>query len=136
LPAGRKEKRGKVIIQTADPEHWVIQLVMKHDYFGFYKNEIIERENFFYPPFYKMITLTLKHKEEFLVDRAALELAQFVDKAPNLKFHGVFAYDGVVQHVEGFKARKAQAFKTFEPVPLNTMCLGISICFCFINSAM
>lgn len=44
--AGRKEKRGKVIIQTADPEHWVIQLVMKHDYFGFYKNEIIERENF------------------------------------------------------------------------------------------
>jgi primosomal protein N' (replication factor Y) len=74
--AGRKEKRGKVIIQTADPEHWVIQLVMKHDYFGFYKNEIIERENFFYPPFYKMITLTLKHKEEFLVDRAALELAQ------------------------------------------------------------
>ena len=74
--AGRKEKRGKVIIQTSDPEHWVIQLVMKHDYFGFYKNEIIERENFFYPPFYKMITLTLKHKEEFLVDRAALELAQ------------------------------------------------------------
>jgi D-serine deaminase-like pyridoxal phosphate-dependent protein len=46
----------------------------------------------------------------------ALELAQFVDKAPNLKFHGVLAYDGVVQHVEGFKARKAQAFKTFEPV--------------------
>ena len=74
--AGRKEKRGKVIIQTADPEHLVIQLVMKHDYFGFYKNEIIERENFFYPPFYKMITLTLKHKEEFLVYRAALELAQ------------------------------------------------------------
>jgi D-serine deaminase-like pyridoxal phosphate-dependent protein len=46
----------------------------------------------------------------------ALELAQFVDKAPNLKFHGVLAYDGAVQHVEGFKARKEQAFKTFEPV--------------------
>jgi D-serine deaminase-like pyridoxal phosphate-dependent protein len=46
----------------------------------------------------------------------ALELAQYVDKAPNLKFHGVLAYDGAVQHVEGFKARKEQAFKTFEPV--------------------
>lgn len=46
----------------------------------------------------------------------ALELAQFVDKAPNLKFHGVLAYDGAVQHVEGFKVRKAQAFKAFEPV--------------------
>ena len=39
-----------------------------------------------------------------------------MDKSPNLKFHGILAYDGVVQHVEGFKARKAQAFKTFEPV--------------------
>lgn len=74
--AGRKEKRGKVIIQTADPEHWVIKLVMGHDYLGFYNNEIMERENFFYPPFYKMITLTLKHKEEYLVDAAAIELAQ------------------------------------------------------------
>jgi D-serine deaminase-like pyridoxal phosphate-dependent protein len=46
----------------------------------------------------------------------ALELAQYVDKAPNLKFHGVLAYDGAVQHVEGFKRRKEQAFKTFEPV--------------------
>lgn len=73
--AGRKEKRGKVIIQTADPEHWVIKLVMKHDYLRFYNNEITERENFFYPPFYKMITLTLKHKEEYLVERGASELA-------------------------------------------------------------
>ncbi len=48
--------------------------------------------------------------------QTALELAQFVDKAPNLKFHGVLAYDGAVQHVEGFKLRKEQAFKTFEPV--------------------
>ncbi len=46
----------------------------------------------------------------------ALELAQFVDKAPNLKFHGILAYDGAVQHVEGYKVRKEQAFKTFEPV--------------------
>ena len=73
--AGRKEKRGKVIIQTANPEHWVIQLVQEHNYQEFYKQEIIERQNFFYPPFYKMIGFTLKHKDENQVARASLELA-------------------------------------------------------------
>ena len=73
--AGRKQKRGKVIIQTSDPDHWVIKLVEQHDYRNFYKNEIIERENYFYPPFYKLITLTIKHKEEAQVERAASELA-------------------------------------------------------------
>jgi primosomal protein N' (replication factor Y) len=38
--AGRKQKRGKVIIQTSDPDHWVIKLVEQHDYRNFYKNEI------------------------------------------------------------------------------------------------
>lgn len=73
--AGRKEKRGKVIIQTTDPDHWVIKLVEQHDFVSFYENEIIERENYFYPPFYKLIRLTLKHKEESLVEKAAFELA-------------------------------------------------------------
>jgi primosomal protein N' (replication factor Y) len=74
--AGRKEKRGKVIVQTSDPDHWVIKLVEQHDFISFYKNEIIERENYFYPPFYKMITITLKHKEEPYVEKAAFELAK------------------------------------------------------------
>jgi primosomal protein N' (replication factor Y) len=74
--AGRKEKRGKVIIQTADPDHWVIKLVEQHDFISFYKSEIIERENYFYPPYYKLITLTLKHKEEAMVEKAAIELAK------------------------------------------------------------
>jgi primosomal protein N' (replication factor Y) len=73
--AGRKEKRGKVIIQTSNPDHWVIKLVEQHDFVSFYKNEIIERENYFYPPFYKLITLTLKHKEEPVVEKASFELA-------------------------------------------------------------
>jgi primosomal protein N' (replication factor Y) len=73
--AGRKGKRGKVIIQTGDPDHWLIQKVMEHDYIGFYENELIERKNYFYPPFYKIIEFTLKHKEEYLVDRAAFDFA-------------------------------------------------------------
>ena len=76
--AGRKEKRGKVIIQTTDPDHWVIKLVEQHDYISFYKNEIIERENYFHPPFYKLITITLKHKEEPVVEKAASELARML----------------------------------------------------------
>ena len=46
----------------------------------------------------------------------ALALAQMIDKMPNLKFCGILAYDGGVQHVVGFEKRKAQALKTFEPV--------------------
>ena len=72
--AGRKEKRGKVIIQTANPDHWVIKLVQEHNYQEFYNQEIIERQLFFYPPFYKMIGFTLKHKDENEVARASIEL--------------------------------------------------------------
>ncbi|NBR16212.1 MAG: primosomal protein N', partial [Crocinitomicaceae bacterium] len=73
--AGRKGKRGKVIIQTSNPDHWVIELVQQHNYKQFYAQEIIERENFFYPPFFKMISFTLKHKEEHEVTRGANEFA-------------------------------------------------------------
>lgn len=73
--SGRREKRGKVVIQTGDPDHWVIQKVMQHDFIGFYEAEIIERKNFFYPPFYKIIEITLKHKNENELSRAASELA-------------------------------------------------------------
>ncbi len=73
--AGRRNKRGKVIIQTGQPEHWIIQKVIQHDFQSFYSNEITERRNFFYPPFYKIIQLTLKHKDSNQVDRSAIDLA-------------------------------------------------------------
>lgn len=73
--SGRREKRGKVIVQTGDPDHWVIQKVMEHDYVGFYQSEIVERKNYFYPPFYKIIEITLKHRSENDLNRAAAELA-------------------------------------------------------------
>ena len=73
--AGRLQKQGKVIVQTGDPDHWVLKLIANHDYKGFYDNEIIERQNFNYPPFYKVISLTLKHKDINLVEVASKELA-------------------------------------------------------------
>jgi primosomal protein N' (replication factor Y) len=73
--AGRKTKRGKVIIQTGDPDHWIIEKVIGHDYQGFYENEIVERKNFFYPPYFKVISFTLKHKEELIVENGAQHFA-------------------------------------------------------------
>ena len=73
--AGRLGKQGRVIIQTGDPDHWVIQLVAEHNYQKFYENEIIERKNFNYPPFYKVISLMVKHKNINLVELASKELA-------------------------------------------------------------
>ena len=73
--SGRREKRGKVIIQTGDPDHWVIQKVIDHDFNGFYNSEIIERSNYFYPPFYKIIEITLKHKDENVLNKAAHDLS-------------------------------------------------------------
>lgn len=74
--AGRKQKRGKVIIQTGDVDNWVIQKVHQHDYKGFYDAEILERKNYFYPPFYKIIQLTLKHKDPVILDGSSMHFAQ------------------------------------------------------------
>lgn len=74
--AGRREKRGKVIIQTGDPDHWVIEKIVNNDYIGFYRSELIERANFFYPPHYKIIEITLRHKDENQLNEAANALAQ------------------------------------------------------------
>jgi primosomal protein N' (replication factor Y) (superfamily II helicase) len=69
--AGRQQKRGKVVIQTYNTNHWVIQKVMYNDYAGLYQQEILERRNFKYPPFYRLISLTFKHKDRAVTDKAA-----------------------------------------------------------------
>lgn len=61
--AGRKDIRGKVFIQTYNPLHNVIQQVTTNDYEGMYKEQVYERHNFKYPPFYRLIRITLRHKD-------------------------------------------------------------------------
>ena len=61
--AGRSEKKGKVIIQTYNPYHNTIQQVLSNDYLGMYKEQIYERQNFKYPPFFRLVKLTLKHRD-------------------------------------------------------------------------
>ena len=61
--SGRSEKRGKVVIQTYNPNHNTIQQVTKNDYAGMYAEQLYERRNFQYPPFYKLIKITIKHRD-------------------------------------------------------------------------
>ncbi|UYW02172.1 primosomal protein N' [Flavobacterium agricola] len=61
--AGRADKKGLVMIQTYNPYHNVIQQVCNNDYLGMYKEQLYERSNFKYPPFYRLIKITLKHKD-------------------------------------------------------------------------
>lgn len=78
--AGRKGKRGQVIIQTYHPDHKIVQQVIQSDYEGMYKDELFERKNFKYPPFYRLIKISLKHREIHKLNDAAEELAN------NLKY--------------------------------------------------
>jgi primosomal protein N' (replication factor Y) len=61
--SGRSEKRGKVVIQTYNPLHNVVQQVTNNDYEGMYKEQLYERQIYKYPPFYRLIKLTLKHRD-------------------------------------------------------------------------
>jgi primosomal protein N' (replication factor Y) len=61
--SGRAGKRGKVIIQTYNPLHNIIQQVTNNDYEGMYKEQLYERKIYFYPPFYRLIRITLKHRD-------------------------------------------------------------------------
>ncbi|HTO35471.1 MAG TPA: primosomal protein N', partial [Flavobacterium sp.] len=61
--AGRSDKRGRVVIQTYNPNHIIIKQVFDNDYIGMYKEQLYERNKFQYPPFYKLIRITLKHRD-------------------------------------------------------------------------
>jgi primosomal protein N' (replication factor Y) len=79
--AGRKKKQGQVVIQTGNPQHHVIQQVIQHDFSGFYRDQMLERQRFHYPPFSRMVQITLRHKDINIVERAALYLANHIRHA-------------------------------------------------------
>lgn len=61
--AGRKDVRGRVLIQTYNPLHNVIRQVTENDYEGMFREQLYERHNFKYPPYYRLVRITLKHKD-------------------------------------------------------------------------
>jgi primosomal protein N' (replication factor Y) len=74
--AGRKMKQGKVIIQTAKPDHKIIQQVMQNDFESLFKDQIAERQEFHYPPYFRLIRISLKHRDKNTVNVAAKQLAE------------------------------------------------------------
>ena len=61
--AGRSEKQGKVIIQTYNPNHNTIQQVTNNDYLGMYTEQLYDRQIYKYPPYFRIIKLTLKQRD-------------------------------------------------------------------------
>ena len=61
--SGRSQKQGKVIIQTYNLDHNTIQQVVRNDYLGMYKEQLYDRQIYHYPPYFKLIKLTLKHRD-------------------------------------------------------------------------
>ena len=73
--AGRKNKRGKVVIQTYSTDHNIIRYVIDSNYEALYHSEILLRRNFKYPPFYRLVGITVKHQSLDLVNAAAAYFA-------------------------------------------------------------
>ncbi|MDX2415346.1 MAG: primosomal protein N', partial [Bacteroidales bacterium] len=73
--AGRRKKRGKVILQTLNPSHPIIKQSVNHDYNAMYLSQMEERKEFKYPPFSRLIKIYIKHRDRLIVTEAANKLA-------------------------------------------------------------
>ncbi len=73
--AGRKIKQGKVIIQTSNPENHVIQNVTNNNYEQLFKEQLLQRKEFRYPPYYRLIRISLRHRNQKILNIASKQLA-------------------------------------------------------------
>ncbi len=74
--AGRTQKRGKVLIQTFNPYHQILQQVSVNDFEGMYKQQVEERYQYKYPPFYRLIKITFRDKNQQKMQKAATWFGQ------------------------------------------------------------
>jgi primosomal protein N' (replication factor Y) len=82
--AGRKEDTGKVYIQTRKPDHIVLKYAIKNDYINFFNNQLQERKMFKYPPFYRLILFSVKHKDPKKANQSAIKLKLLFSKIEGL----------------------------------------------------
>jgi len=85
---GRRGSRGKVLIQAMKPMHAIIQMAMNHDFKGMVQRELTVRQEFAYPPFVRLITITLKHKDQKLLMRASEAFAKSLHSKIGERFLG------------------------------------------------
>ncbi len=86
--AGRTEKQGKVVIQTYNPNHNTIQQVTTHNYIGMYKEQLYDRQIYKYPPYFRIIKLTLKHKDFDKLKEGSMWLYQVLSQNLNMPVLG------------------------------------------------
>lgn len=73
--AGRRGKQGRVLIQTLQPHHHILSCVQRNDYRQMYRAQLADRQEILYPPFVRLIEITLKHRSEQTLLRAAQALS-------------------------------------------------------------
>jgi len=78
--AGRRQDKGVVIIQTANPSHEVLKYVKDHDYASYYRSEIADRNRYAYPPFTKVINIFIKNRDVMACERAAVSFTMSMRK--------------------------------------------------------
>lgn len=86
--AGRKDKQGVVIIQTNDPENHIIRQVVDNNYYVMFDEQMAERKNFCYPPYYRLIDINIKHRDKQKVSQASSILASQLRRIQNLTVLG------------------------------------------------
>ncbi|MCG9881679.1 MAG: primosomal protein N' [Bacteroidia bacterium] len=86
--AGRKHKRGRVVIQTTMPNHFVLQVLQQNKYQALLDRDLEERQKFAYPPFYRLIKIVLKHRDYKTVDQASLKLKYLLNGEINAMILG------------------------------------------------
>ncbi|MBW7839480.1 MAG: primosomal protein N' [Chitinophagaceae bacterium] len=78
--AGRKDGDGTVLIQATKTDHPILTLVKAHDYDTMYQTEIVKRDEFYYPPYSRLLKLTFKHKQPDIVKNAAHAFSTLLSK--------------------------------------------------------
>jgi primosomal protein N' (replication factor Y) len=87
--AGRREKPGKVIIQTTHTDHPILNFILNHTQEEFYQTEIADRKQHAYPPFARLIEITVKHADKKITRDAAQQLtAFFKERSSDVKILG------------------------------------------------
>ena len=87
--AGRTGSQGEVMIQTFNPKNPVFEFLKAHDYEGLYQQQIAERELFKYPPYQRLIMLTLRHRDLGRLEAAATLLQQRLQQSFSERVSGV-----------------------------------------------
>jgi primosomal protein N' (replication factor Y) len=87
--AGRRARRGQVVIQTANPDHAVLKFILQNDFEAFYQAQLDDRHHHDYPPFTRLIEITIKHTDKRVCQDASRRLANLLrDGLPKIKIMG------------------------------------------------